>query len=84
MDQTPKSIYYFLLLTLLKDGTAQICPELPSCNVAPWGKAAQKTTSDSESILLEHSMGKTNYYGINEQIHHQQEEEERTGLRIHV
>ena len=46
--------------------------------------AVQKATFDSESILVEHSMRKTNYCGINEQIHHQREEEERIGLRIRV
>lgn len=83
-DQAPKGVRYFVLLTLLKGRAAPICPELLGCNMAPRGRAVQKTTSDSESILLECSMRKTNYYGINEQIHHQQEEEERIGLRIHV
>lgn len=69
---------------LLKDRAAPICPELLSYNMALQGRSILKTMFDSESVLLEHSMRKTNYYGINEQIHHQREEEERIGLRIHV
>lgn len=83
-DQVPEGICYFVLLPLLKDRAAPICPELLGCNMAPQGRAVQKTTFDNESILLEHSMRKTNYYGINEQIHHQREEEERIRLRIHI
>lgn len=83
-DQAPEGKRYFVLLTLLKDRAAPICPELLGCNTAPRGRAVQKTTFDSESVLLERSMRKTNYYGINEQIHHQREEEERIHLRIHV
>lgn len=62
---------YFVLLMLLKDRTAPICPELLSYNMALQGRSILKTMFDSENVLLEHSMRKTNYYGINEQIHHQ-------------
>lgn len=74
--RAPKGVGDFVLLTLLKDRAAPIYPELLSCNTALRGRAVQKTTFDSESFLLERSMRKTNYYGINEQIHHQREEEE--------
>lgn len=75
---------YFSLLTLLKDKAAPICLKPFRYNTALQGRSVQKTMFDSESILLEYSMWKTNYYGINEQIHHQKEEEERIALRIHV